>query len=80
VRHEAVLSFGYASSERARRVERALVPEVGDIDDDRSRARLCRKNSRIEIAVTATDLVAFRAGLNTWCTLVTVAEQTGNAY
>jgi len=79
VRHEASLSFVYASEDRARRVERALDPEVGDIDDDRSRTRLSREGGRLELGVEAADAVALRAGLNTWLTLVNVAERAGQA-
>ena len=73
--HEAVLSFEYRSSERAHRVERALRPEIGDIDDDRSNATLARNGDTISVTVAASDLVALRAGLNTWLSLVTVAEK-----
>jgi KEOPS complex subunit Pcc1 len=72
--HEAVLDAEYDTVERARRVERALAPEVGDIDDDRSTARLSRTDRTVELCVTAADPTALRAGLNTWTTLLSVAE------
>lgn len=77
--HEAVLSFEYRSPERACRVERALRPEIGEIDDDRSSATLARDDSTLSVTVAASDLVALRAGLNTWFSLVTVAEAVGQA-
>ncbi|MEF8812769.1 MAG: KEOPS complex subunit Pcc1 [Halovenus sp.] len=77
--HEAVLSFEYRSPESARRVERALVPELGDIDDDRSSVDATRTDTCLEITVEAADYVALRAGLNTWCSLVSVAETVGRA-
>ena len=77
--HDAVLTFDYDDAERARRVERAIRPEVGDIDGDRSTVRLAREDERLELIVEATDLVALRAGLNTWFSLVSVAEQAGDA-
>jgi KEOPS complex subunit Pcc1 len=76
--HDAVLVFEYDDAERARRVERAIRPEVGDIDGDRSTVSLVRDGDELELTVEATDLVALRAGLNTWCTLVDVAEQAGD--
>jgi KEOPS complex subunit Pcc1 len=79
VRHEIRFSVEYCSAERARRIERALAPEVGDIEDDRSRTRLRRSDETVSIAVEAADLVALRAGLNTWCSLLSVAERTGDA-
>ena len=77
--HETILTFEYSSAERARRVRRALEPEVGDIEDDRSEVRLTQDDMRVEVHVFASDLVALRASLNTWLSLVTVAEQAGDA-
>jgi KEOPS complex subunit Pcc1 len=75
--HETLLSVTYATSECARRVERALAPEVGDIDDDRSRTRLDREAAELRLAIEARDLVALRAALNTWLSLVSAAERAG---
>jgi len=75
--HETLLSITYANPERARRVERAIAPEVGDIDDDRSRTRLAREAAELRLTVEARDLVALRAALNTWLSLVSVAEAAG---
>ena len=76
--HTAVLSFEYDSPERTHRVERAISPERGDIDDDRSRASLCRTGRILEVSIEARDVVALRAALNTWFSLVTVAERAGD--
>jgi KEOPS complex subunit Pcc1 len=75
--HEAVFSAVYATPEHARRVERAVRPEVGDIDGDRTTVALAREGDSLEVAVRATDLTALRAGLNTWLALVEVAERAG---
>jgi KEOPS complex subunit Pcc1 len=75
--HEAVLSFEYPSAEAAVSRYRALGPEVGAIPGDRSSAALDREGDTITITVEADDLVALRAGLNTWSTLVSVADATG---
>lgn len=72
--HEAVLSFDYGDPERARRVAASVRPEAGDVDGDRSRATLARDGGTVRVRVAATDLVALRAGVNTWATLVGVAE------
>ena len=79
MRHETRLSVEYCSPQQARRVERALAPEAGDIDDSRSQVRLRRSNGTVSVVVEAADLVALRAGLNTWCSLLDVAERTGDA-
>jgi KEOPS complex subunit Pcc1 len=75
--HEAVLVFEYATPGRARRIERALRPEVGDIDGDRTRVGLERDGPELRVTVEATDQVALRAGLNTWLSLTAVAESAG---
>lgn len=76
--HETTLSFEYSSPDAAQRVERALRPEIGEIADERSRTRLGRSGAVVRVRVEARDLVALRAGLNTWLSLVTVAERTGD--
>lgn len=75
--HEAVLSFEYDSAEAADRVARAIGPELGEIDDDRSSVRSERDGDRLRLVVEARDLVALRAALNTWLSLVSVAERVG---
>jgi KEOPS complex subunit Pcc1 len=76
--HDAVFTFEYDDAQRARHIERALAPEVGDIASDRSSVSLARNGNELEVTVAATDLVALRAGLNTWFSLVTVAERAGD--
>lgn len=77
--HEAVFSAVYDTAERARRIERALRPEVGDIGGDRTSVTLAREADSLSVTVRATDLTALRAGLNTWFGLVEVAERAGDA-
>jgi len=77
VDHEAVLSFEYIDAERARRVERSVRPEIGEIGGDRTTASLRRDGNLVVVEIGAADLVALRAGCNTWATLVSVAERTG---
>jgi KEOPS complex subunit Pcc1 len=76
VAHEAEFSLAYPSASDARLVERSLRPEVGDIEGDRTRASLDRIGDVVTITVSASDLVALRAGLNTWLTLAVVAERS----
>jgi KEOPS complex subunit Pcc1 len=77
VTHEAVLAVEYDSSDDARRVERSLAPEIGDIDDNRSCATMSRDATCLELSVEASDEVALRASLNTWLSLLSVAERAG---
>jgi KEOPS complex subunit Pcc1 len=79
VDHEAVFECEYPDAERARRVERAVAVEVGDIEGDRTTATLERDGATLTVTVAAADLVALRAGCNTWLSLVGVAEDCGAA-
>lgn len=72
--HTIGLSFEYDDQRTARLVGDAVSVEVGQIDDDRSTARVDREGSRLAVDVFAHDLVALRAGVNTWIRLVETAE------
>jgi KEOPS complex subunit Pcc1 len=80
--HVATLSFDAVSApdgdaaavERARIVADAVGVEVGEIDDDRSRASVRRDGQTVVVEIVADDLVALRAACNTWTGLVEVAE------
>ena len=72
--HDATLRFEYESPDRARTVARAVAQEVGEIDGDRSATTVSREADAVVVEVVADDLVALRAGLNTWQSLLSVAE------
>lgn len=72
--HRTVFRFKYADSECAELVQRSLRPELDDIDGDRTTATLSRAGSTLTLTIEARDLVALRAGCNTWTTLANVAE------
>lgn len=81
--HESTLVFEYDSPHRAATVERSVEREVGEIDGGRSSARVTRDGAVVTVRIDARDLVALRAGQNTWTTLVGVAEAamaTGERY
>jgi len=73
--HRLSLQFDYDTERRARVVERAVRVEVGEIDDARSTARVGRTGRTVEVRIGAADLVALRAGANTWRRLLSVAER-----
>jgi KEOPS complex subunit Pcc1 len=72
--HDATLDFSYPDERRARTVAESVRVEMGEIDDARSAARVDRDGRTVRVRVDASDLVALRAGLNTWIRLVAVAE------
>ncbi len=75
VEHAATVDFEYDTERRARAVAESIAVEVGEIDDARSGADVDRDGRVVRVDVAAADLVALRAGLNTWLRLVTVAEE-----
>jgi KEOPS complex subunit Pcc1 len=74
--HEATYVFEYPDERTARAIGDAVANEVGEIDDERSRATVTRTGRTLEVRVDARDLVALRAATNTWIGLVAVAERT----
>jgi KEOPS complex subunit Pcc1 len=77
--HEAVLTFEYPDGQRARSVERSVRVEAGDIEGDRTEATVDRDGATLTVTIAAADLTALRAGLNTWSSLVGVAERCAGA-
>ena len=75
--HAADLAFEYDSADDAALVAGAVRQEVGEIAGGRSSASLERDDRRVLVEFRAEDLVALRAGLNTWQTLLEVAERSG---
>ena len=74
--HAATLTFRYPDSDAAGLVAAAVSQEVDEIDGDRSVAAVSRDGAAVQVDVGADDLVALRAGLNTWSSLVEVAERS----
>ncbi len=75
VEHTAAVDFEYDTERRARAVAESIAVEVDEIDDARSGADIVRDGRVVRVDVAAADLVALRAGLNTWLRLVAVAEE-----
>ena len=74
--HAATLTFRYPDSDAAGLVAAAVSQEVDEIDGDRSAATVSRDGAAVRVDVGADDIVALRAGLNTWSSLVEVAERS----
>jgi KEOPS complex subunit Pcc1 len=73
--HEAVFEFPYANDRTAAAVVESVRPEVGEIDGDRTTAVVEQRDDTVVLTVRATDLTALRAGINTWESLIGVAER-----
>jgi KEOPS complex subunit Pcc1 len=77
--HRLSLRFEYDTERHAAVVERSVRVEVGEIDDARSTARVEREGRTVRVWIGAADLVALRAGTNTWTRLLDVAERVTGA-
>jgi KEOPS complex subunit Pcc1 len=77
--HEAALEFDYETRSRAELVAASVAREIGEIDDERSRTTIECEDSQVAIEIDADDIVALRAALNTWFSLIDVAERTADA-
>jgi KEOPS complex subunit Pcc1 len=73
--HDCHLSVSLSDERRARLVERALAVEVDEIDDARSSATVACEADTVSVRVQADDLVALRAGVNTWTRFLDTAER-----
>ncbi len=74
--HDATLEFVYDDESRARVVAESVAREIGEIDDDRSQTTIDRDGDTIVLEIDARDVTALRAALNTWFSLLDVAERT----
>jgi KEOPS complex subunit Pcc1 len=73
--HTAELVFRFDTPTAATLVTAAVGREIDEIDDDRSKATIAREDRVVRVEIDADDLVALRASLNTWETLLEVAER-----
>jgi tRNA threonylcarbamoyladenosine modification (KEOPS) complex Pcc1 subunit len=82
--HTAAFSLT-CDPDRARRLRAALAEEIGEIDGDRSRARLVdgidietetEADGDVTVAVETRDLSAVRAATDTWLGLLEAADRT----
>ncbi|MDQ2049151.1 KEOPS complex subunit Pcc1 [Natronolimnohabitans sp. A-GB9] len=76
--HDATLEFDYETPSRARLVADSVAREIGEIDDERSQTTIDCEGSTVRVEIDAADVIALRAALNTWFTLVDVAEQAAD--
>jgi len=72
--HATQLRFEYPTATAAQRVKRSIAVEVGELDEDRSAVSVDREGTGLTVEITATDRVALRAGINSWCRYVATAE------
>ncbi|AGB36371.1 KEOPS complex subunit Pcc1 [Natronococcus occultus] len=76
--HGATLEFEYDEPARARIVAESVAREIGEIDDERSATTIDREDALVRIEIEAADPVALRAALNTWFSLIEVAERVAD--
>ena len=72
--HQASFDFEYDDQRTTRLIERSIRPEIADMVDGRSKTAVSRDGTVLSVRIEATDLVALRAAMNTWLTLLATAE------
>jgi KEOPS complex subunit Pcc1 len=71
--HEAVFRF---TTKNAKKIYRALLPELSDEVNQRSKARcVLEANEVLVLSVAAEDLSAMRAALNMYLRLISIADE-----
>jgi KEOPS complex subunit Pcc1 len=73
--HETVLAFEYEDEHRTSIVAASIEGELAELAGDRTHAELACEGGVLEVRIAASDLVALRAGINTWCSFVDVAGE-----
>jgi KEOPS complex subunit Pcc1 len=73
--HETVLTFEHDDEHCASIVAASIEGELTELAGDRTHAELACEGQDLEIWIEASDLVALRAAINTWCSFVDVASK-----
>ena len=71
-----LLQLDLESVEIAQMIQSALKPETESIRSDRAMARVSVKNSTLVITITASDLTALRASMNSYLAWISSCKRT----
>ena len=71
----AVLEIDMGSPQMAETIRRALEPETDSVPSERSTARVHADGSRLIIEITAEDLTALRAAMNSYLAWVSGSKR-----
>ncbi len=72
--HHIGLSCRCECAEHAEAIASAIGPEVGAMDDGRSRTTLQRDAATLTLQIAADDITTLRAAMNSWCRLLSTAS------
>lgn len=72
---DAVIEIDLGSEERAKILQRALEPETNAITD-RSTTRVSVSGSKMTLKISANDLTAMRAAINSFLSWISACERT----
>ena len=59
-------------------VYESLKPELGAVPSERSKVNMSVQEGRLNLFITADDIISLRAAINTWLRLVKIAEEMLN--
>lgn len=74
--HTVFLEFEFG--DRANIVYESLRPELEAVPSERSKANLSVQEGRLNLFITAEDIISLRAAVNTWLRLIKIAEEMLN--
>jgi len=74
--HTVFLEFELG--DRSAKVYESLKPELGAVPSERSKVDMSVQEGRLNLFITAEDIISLRAAVNTWLRLIKIAEEMLN--
>ncbi len=74
--HTVFLEFEFGDSVEI--VYESLKPELEAVPSERSKVNMSTKEGRLNLFITAEDIISLRAAINTWLRLIKIAEEMLN--
>ncbi len=74
--HTVFLEFEFGNSVEI--VYESLKPELEAVPSERSKVNMSTKEGRLNLFITAEDIISLRAAINTWLRLIKIAEEMLN--
>lgn len=74
--HTILIEFEFG--DKAELVYESLKPELQAVPSERSKVELDVKGQRLDLMITAEDIISLRAAINTWLRLIKISEDMLN--
>ncbi|MFB6253764.1 MAG: KEOPS complex subunit Pcc1 [Halobacteriaceae archaeon] len=77
--HEAIFEFEYDDQQHASIIANSIRLEANDIEDSRATTTVHQDGCNLRVIINAQSVTTLRAGCNTWCSLIDVAESVAQS-